>query len=288
MSPTRWRWEERDYGFRFRTGRGRRAVEHYQAAEETEFYIVPERQSKLPARRRDELSAMSTSPPTPVVVAMPWRNYELGWDHIYTDDGIVFNFAGCLDQEEIDRREDEGVARAMEYVAGLVDRDEPVPLSVSLVQRVHVELMGAIYPFAGDWRTVNLTKGDGPTKWPLPPVGIAPLMEDLENRVFSRSPFISDENERVYAYVSEVMNELLAIHPFREGNGRTAFIVGSLILMQNNLPPLNRYDRDVDEYRYYKACEAGRIGTDYSPLTALISEWEERELDRWNNQDGNK
>ena len=39
------------------------------------------------------------------------------------------------------------------------------------------------------------------------------------------------------------MGEFIAIHPFREGNGRTAFILGNLILMQNDLLPLDVYDR---------------------------------------------
>ena len=310
MSPVRWRWEEKDFGFRFRTGKGKHTSEHYQATNEGDFYLVPPYQSKLEFARRDELTATWMAPASPNIVAMPWRNYDQHWDHIYTDDGITFNYAGCLDEEEIKRQEDAGVSRAMEYVTalveggdralkyvaaliargerameyveGLVAENEPVPLSIPLVRQIHIELMGGIYPFAGEWRTVNLTKGEGPTKWPLPQVGIGPLIDDLGIKVFSRSPFMSPNNEEVYTYVSEVMNELLAIHPFREGNGRTAFILGNLVLMQNNLLPLNRYDRQVDEKRYYEACESGRIRADYAPLAQLIGEWEARELDRWN------
>ena len=84
--------------------------------------------------------------------------------------------------------------------------------------------MGDIYPFAGEWRTVELHKGEGPVKWPLPPSGIQPVMENFEREVLSRTPLISDDNEAVYSFVSELMNEFIVIHPFREGNGRTAFI----------------------------------------------------------------
>ena len=54
-------------------------------------------------------------------------------------------------------------------------------------------------------------------------------MEVLERDVCSRSPLISVDDDEVFQYVSTVMNEILAIHPFREGNGRTAFIIGNLI-----------------------------------------------------------
>jgi len=208
-------------------------------------------------------------------------DYAQDWDWITTSDGILLNFAGCLDREEIHRREDEGVARAMELAATFLDRAEPVALTSTIIRQVHTELMGAIYPFAGAWRTVPLHKGDGPTKWPLPPRGIEPLMEMLERDVLSRSPFLSTDDSKVFAYVSEVMGELLAIHPFREGNGRTVFILGNFLLMQNDLLPLDVYDRRNDEARYYAACEEARIHKNYEALAGLIAEWEEAAQSRW-------
>ncbi len=47
MSRVPWRWEEKDFGFRFRSGAGRKKGEYYQAAGEGEFYIVPASQRKL-------------------------------------------------------------------------------------------------------------------------------------------------------------------------------------------------------------------------------------------------
>jgi cell filamentation protein len=198
----------------------------------------------------------------------------------------LLNFAGCLDREEIHRREDEGVARARAYVISLLDRPEPQPLSANLIRQIHRELMGEIYAFAGEWRGVALHKGDGPTKWPLPAGGIRPLMDVFERDVLSRSPVVSQDDEEVFAYASEVMSELLALHPFREGNGRTAFIVGNLVLLQNDFVPLDVYDRKNDEMRYFAACEAGRIHKDYGPLAALVADWETAALSRWMATDG--
>jgi fido (protein-threonine AMPylation protein) len=51
-------------------------------------------------------------------------------------------------------------------------------------------------------------------------------MDVLERDVLSKSPLlVSEDDGEVFGYVAEVMCELLALHPFREGNGRTAFIV---------------------------------------------------------------
>lgn len=280
MSRVNWRWAEKDFGFRFRSGGGRSKPEYYQARAPGTFYIVQAGSRKLSPKRIEELNP-SEVPTAPQVVPMPWRNYERGWDWITSDDEILLNYAGCLDREEIHRREDEGVARAMEMVTSFLERPQPLALTNAVIQQVHVELMGAIYPFAGAWRQVGMTKGAGPEKWPLPPGGIGNVMQVFERDVLGRSPVLSDDDAEVIGYVSEVMGELLAIHPFREGNGRTAFIIGNFLLMQNNLLPLDVYDRRNDEERYYAACEDVRIHKRYDQLAALISEWQEAAQTRW-------
>ena len=281
MSRLRWRWEEKDFGFRFRAGSGKRAAEHYQAVAPGDFYLIPASERKLTQSRADELATRAKAPTTPRVVPNPWTDYDRDWDWIVGPDGILLNYAGCLDHEELHRREDEGVARAMELVSHLLDRPEPAPLTVSLVQQVHCALMGEIYPFAGTWRTVALHKGEGPTKWPMPPGGIEPLMEIFDRDVLSKSPVIADDDTAVVAFAAEVMGEFIAIHPFREGNGRTAFILGNLIFMQNNLLPLDVYDRRHDRGRYFEACEAVRVKKDYESMASLIREWKDAAIDRW-------
>jgi cell filamentation protein len=278
MTQIRWRWEEKDFGFRFKTGRGKNTAEYYQASRVGEFYIVPAGQRKLKAKQVEELAEGVAIPTAPLVIANPWRNYEMHWDHIDAANGICLNYAGCLHRDEILRREDEGVARAQAFALSILERPEPAPITTALIRQIHRELMGDIYPFAGEWRTVALHKGDGPTKWPLPQFGIQPVIDDFETKTLSKTPFIAEENEDVYMFVSEVMNEFLAIHPFREGNGRSAFTLGNLILMQNSLLSLNNYDQHRHEPDYYAACEAGRLQKNYAPLAGLIAEWEEEAM----------
>jgi cell filamentation protein len=227
-------------------------------------------------------------PTSPRVVPTPWNDYgSREWDWITSaDGGICINFAGCLEKEEIERREDEGVQRAMQMVVRLVEKAEPGPITIATVQALHSELLGAIYPFAGTWRTVALHKGPGPTRWPFPPSGIGPIIDVFARDVLAKTPFVSSEDDAVFAFASELMNEFLAIHPFREGNGRTAFILGNLILMQNDLLPLNLYDRRKDEERYFAACESGRLRKDYGALADLIEEWEQDALVRWETDHG--
>ncbi len=285
MSRVVWRWEEKDLGFRFRRGKGRQAAECYQASEAGQFYVVPAAQRKLIKEHIDRLAQAATEPVPAKVVPSPWRDYGRDWDWVVTDDGLCLNWAGCPERSEVERREDEGVQRATSLIAALVARDAPVPITQHLLREIHRELMSAIYPFAGEWRKVDLHKGEGPTKWPLPPGGLQPIMDVMERDVFARSPYLHDDDAQVFAFVSEVMNEILAAHPFREGNGRTAFIIGNLLLMQNDMLPLSAYERRDDEARYFAACEAGRLRRDYGPLAVLLEEWEDAAVGQWSASD---
>jgi cell filamentation protein len=283
MSSVKWLWDLKDFGFRFRAKSGQRTLEYYQGPTVDEYYVVPSKIRKLAKATVEELARKAQVPKAINVITIPWQNYDQTWDLIEAEDGICINYAGCLIRTDIDRREDEGVARAVDLICDLAAQSEPIPIRLELIVRLHIALFGDIYPFAGQWRAVGLHKGDGPIKWPLPLCGIQPLMEAFGRDVLTRTPFRSELNSEVYLFASELMNEFLAIHPFREGNGRTAFMLGNLILMQNNFLPLDIYDPRRHQAAYYRACEAGRIQKNYTFLANLISDWQDEALERWIN-----
>ena len=262
----KWRWSWKDFGYRFSVGK-RAVQDFYEGITDGSYYALPKRHRKF-AKEVIKFYYDDAKAPTGFgTVACPWRDYDRHWDEVIDADGWPVNYAGCLDHEEVRRQEDLGVGRAWEFVSGLSD---DTPITVELVRDVHRELMGEIYPFAGEWRTVRLEKGG--TLWPLPPDGIAPHMAKLEEELFSRTPFYHGDKEVLCRFVSEVMSEILSIHPFREGNGRTARVIGSVIFLQNTLPPIAEWDRDRDEVEYITACKAG-IVMNYAPLAALLGRW---------------
>ena len=268
-----WRWAEQDFGFRFQQGKGKQAAHYYQAAQSAEFYHVPTAHRKLTKSRLEELAAQATAPTAPTVVAIPWKNYsDPDLQMISEPGGICLNWAGCLSQEEVNLRETNGVNRAKEFMADLTLRSEPAAITLDLIQRIHTEMFGDIYPWAGKWRTVTLSKGD--VSWTLPRYGWEPVLAEFERDVLALTPFISTDDREVCEFVAKLMGEYIALHPFREGNGRSAFILTDLILLQNDLVPLDAFVRKRDRERYFVACEAARLKKDYGPLTDLILEWE--------------
>ncbi len=268
-----WRWAEQDFGFRFQQGKGKSAADYYQAALPAEFYHVPAAQRKLTKERLEDLPAQAKAPTAPTIVAIPWKNYsDPDLQMIAEHGGICLNWAGCLSQEEVNLRETNGVNRAKEFVADLAMRTEPVPITLDLVQRIHTELFGDIYPWAGKWRTVTLSRGD--VSWTLPRYGWEPVLAEFERDVLALTPFINGDDRAVCEYVAKLLGEYIALHPFREGNGRSAFILTDLVLLQNGLVPLDAYNRNRDRDRYFAACEAARLKKNYTPLADLIVEWE--------------
>lgn len=272
-----WRWAERDYGFRFKEGSGKKVAEYYQAQKPGEFYTIPPSQRKWDKDRTDALCALLLTKPTaPTVVASPWHDYGNSDPQRITAHGgdPCLNVAGCLDPAELIDRETHGVNRAKALIADLALRDEPVPITLDLIRQVHTEMLGEIYPWAGEWRTVSLHKGEGATRWPLPPFGMEPVLEEFARDVLSQTPFISADDDAVIAFLARFIGDYLALHPFREGNGRSAFILGDLILRQNGLPLPDSYNRKRDEARYYAACDDARL-CKYDALASLITEWME-------------
>jgi cell filamentation protein len=74
--------------------------------------------------------------------------------------------------------------------------------------------------------------------------------------------------------VGTVHIELILIHPFREGNGRTARLLADLMVMQANKPSLNfaAIDKTTNEkgfQQYILAIHAGVSGN-YKPIQEIF------------------
>jgi cell filamentation protein len=78
-----------------------------------------------------------------------------------------------------------------------------------------------------------------------------------------------DETAKVLAVVH---TELVLIHPFREGNGRTARMFAVLMALQAGLPLLDFSGiRGIKKAEYFSAVQAG-MDRDYGPMTKVFSD----------------
>ena len=71
--------------------------------------------------------------------------------------------------------------------------------------------------------------------------------------------------------LSVVHTELVLIHPFREGNGRVARMIATLMGLQSDLPPLG-FGKMGGRTRkeYFAAVQAG-MGGDYRPMEKIFT-----------------
>jgi cell filamentation protein len=101
-------------------------------------------------------------------------------------------------------------------------------LSVDTLKEVHKTLFGTLYDWAGEFRTVRISKGGSSFCYP------EYIATNLEGVFLDIRNHEAVGAERGYAlHLAKVMAELNSIHPFREGNGRTQRLFLNLMAYSN-------------------------------------------------------
>lgn len=146
------------------------------------------------------------------------------------------------------------------------------------VRSLHRLWLGPIYPWAGEYRGVNIGKaGFQFAHAPL----IPKLMDELERGAMARNtPCRPAAGALVARAIAEVHAELILVHPFREGNGRLARLLALLMGLQAGLPPLDFSPLAGAGKRAYIAGIHAAVARNYAPLTALFLEVIEKTLQR--------
>lgn len=143
--------------------------------------------------------------------AQRWKAY------LHPDMPLVLrNLVGADLPATLSDREDEAVA------AGLVELTyRPVEPAFDLghLRAVHARLFGEVYPWAGETRTVDITRRGGPSFCPWEQV------EDefavIAGHLGRRGRLAGPGREEFTAWLTRVYDAVNRVHPFREGNGRT-------------------------------------------------------------------
>ena len=116
--------------------------------------------------------------------------------------------------------------------------DEPLPdgrLSVSYYVAIHDHLFQDLYSWAGKYRRVRISKDGSAFCYPE---NIAPEMKELFASLRGKNFLRGLSREHFAAEAAAFLSTLNAIHPFREGNGRTQTTFLTL-LAEQAVHPLN-------------------------------------------------
>jgi cell filamentation protein len=137
------------------------------------------------------------------------------------------------------------------------------------IRRMHRTWLREIYSWAGEYRSVNVSK-DG---FMFAAAGRVPdLMLEFERTALARhTPCRPADRRQVVEALAEVHVELLLIHPFRDGNGRIARALASLMAAQARLPQLDFTPLTGARRREYFAAVQAGIDRDYRPMAAIFA-----------------
>jgi len=180
---------------------------------------------------------------------------------------VLKNLLGIKRKHEMDRLEGIEQLRALRELIKIYGKNHR--FTAADICRVHKIWLGNIYPWAGKYRRVNLTKGNFTF---AAASQVARLMEELEKgplREFTPCRF--DTIEKTVKALAVVHTELVLIHPFRDGNGRVARLLATLMALQAGLPPLDFGNiKGRKRQEYFRAVQAG-LDRDYKPMEDVFS-----------------
>lgn len=184
-----------------------------------------------------------------------------------SNDEVLLNKLGFTDLQEMEGAEFD---RLINFQVALFEEltiDQQ--LTVNDLCEWHRRWLGDIYEWAGNYRTVTMSK-DG---FPFAAVPqLHNLMNNYEQQCLKKyipcNKLSRDELEMAMA-ICHV--EFIIIHPFREGNGRLGRLLTTVMSLQAGMPALDFEIVEKDKDRYIAAIHAG-LDCNYEPMKLIFSE----------------
>ena len=185
---------------------------------------------------------------------------------------VLRNLLGIVRVRDINEAESQALRLAQEAAVERFTADHR--FTASDVRFLHRVWLAPIYPWAGEYRGVNIGKGG--FQFAHAPL-ISGLMSELERGALRRhTPCRYDSDSALAEALAEVHAEVVLVHPFREGNGRVARLLALLMALQSGLPPLDFGPLSGRGKHAYFAGIRAAMGRDYAPLAAIFARVIER------------
>jgi Fic family protein len=154
---------------------------------------------------------------------------------------------------------------AVEYIQKLVQ--SKTELSDRILKDIHaLVLRGIDKENAGKYRNVNV-KIAGSRFMPTDSVKV---IDEMENYF----KWYSENKNSLHPVIlsAEMHEKLVTIHPFIDGNGRTARLIMNLILLQNGFTIANIIGTNENRLKYYNALEKCQVEHSCEDFHTMVAE----------------
>lgn len=190
---------------------------------------------------------------------MALDKYGTGQDnYCYEGSNVLINLLGITDEKALQKAEQD----LTELTALDIELKLP-PYNVDYLCNIHQRLFEDIYAWAGEFRSIDISKGD--TRFcncSRIEAEAKKLFRELSNVNF----FLDDTREELVAHAAELYVELNMIHPFRDGNGRAQRILFEHIIINCGY----EFSLDsINENEWIQANVSG-VNCDYGPMIGIF------------------
>lgn len=193
-------------------------------------------------------------------MAEPSR-YNVGGDQAPSE--ILKNKLGIKDQKALEDTESVLFSDTYEHFLARLEERRP-KFCVNLIFEIHKYFLGPLYSWAGKTRSVQISK-DGVLFCKA--AHIENALKDFEELLKKKLPGRSDSKAAVAEKLAVIHCEFNAIHPFREGNGRTIRLFLDLLALADGYSLIDFGKSSKKEY--IEACIEG-MSQDYSKMKSVI------------------
>lgn len=186
--------------------------------------------------------------------------YNAGGDE--TD--ILKNKLGITDPNELGDFETILLADSYEHFLELLSQNK-LKLDLNLLFTIHKYFLEPLYSWAGKIRTVNISKEN--TAF-ASAQNIEASLKQLSPEFEANQTDPNDSKATLAKKLAFLHCELNAIHPFREGNGRTIRFFLDLLTTHAGYESVDF--KSIPDEEYLNACKAGML-QNYEPMEAIYN-----------------
>lgn len=167
---------------------------------------------------------------------------------------IEENLLNISDSKLLNEEEAKGIIKAEEFI---YDLEESTEISTELILQLHKVAFGNLYDWAGKWRQSDFKVGSHlPPSYQNVPTLMYQFIEELNFRLSK-----IESLDQLVSTIAYAHHKMVHIHPFNNGNGRSARLLSDLIALMNGYDHIILYHREGEARKIY--LEAIRAADDY-------------------------